>query len=81
MQDFQDHLTISMSGKNHYALLSFLKKHGGSKHDISRFVEEAVVLHIIDREMAFHRANDKEETSILSYPHNDNEKAVESWPI
>jgi len=80
MQDFQDHLTIKMSGKNHYALLSFLKKHGGSKRDISRFIEEAVVLHIIDREMAFHRADQDETVPLFSYPHLD-EQTAESWPI
>jgi hypothetical protein len=80
MQDFQDHLTITMSGKNHYALLAFLKKHGGSKRDISRFIEEAVVLHIIDREMAFHRAGNDEGVRLFAYPQGD-EKAAESWPV
>jgi hypothetical protein len=79
MQDFQNHLTISMSGKNHYALLSFLKKHGGSKRDISRFVEEAVVLHILDRELAFHRAGEEEGMHLFSYP--PAEERVESWPV
>lgn len=63
MQDFQDHLNIKISGKNHYALIAFLKKHSGNSDDdaVSRFVEEAIVWRILDREMAFRHANPAED--------------------
>jgi len=79
MFDYRNRLTITMADKNHYALLSFLKKHGGSKRDIPRFVEEAVVLHIIDREMAFHHAGKEDSVEIFSYPAA--EARAESWPV
>jgi hypothetical protein len=68
MQDFQDHLTIKISGKNHYALVAFLKKHGGSAEDIDRFVEEAIVWRILDREMAFRHADTEEGAKLFPSP-------------
>jgi len=68
MQDFQDHLTITMSGKNRYALLAFLKRHGADKEDVSRFVEEAIVWRIIERENAYRHANEGEEIQLFDPP-------------
>lgn len=56
MQNTQEKLTIRMSVKTHYAMIAFLKKHGLDSHDVSRFIEDAVTWRIMDREMAFHRA-------------------------
>jgi hypothetical protein len=74
MQDFQDQLTISLAGKTHYALLAFLKKHGASKDDVSRFVEEAITWRIIDREMAFRHADGEHDVQLFN--HQDNEDQV-----
>ena len=70
MQDFQDRLTIKLSGKNHYALIAFLKKHIGRADDadVSRFVEEAIAWRILDREMALHRADIDAEAAALTRP-------------
>jgi len=70
MQDFQDRLTIKLAGKNHYALIAFLKKHGGNgdSEEVSRFVEEAIAWRILDREMAFRHADTDEEAGSLMPP-------------
>jgi Xaa-Pro aminopeptidase len=65
MQDFQDRLTITLSGKTHLAMLAFLKKHGADSHDVSRFIEDAITWRIIDREMAFRNAKDDEEIALF----------------
>ena len=64
MEDFQDHLRIKISGKTHYAMISFLKKHGGDSHDLSDFIEDAINWRILDRELAYHRAQEEEEASL-----------------
>jgi hypothetical protein len=68
MQDFQERLTITLSGKTHYAMIAFLKKHGADSHDISRFIEDAVTWRIIDREMAFRHAGDAEDVELFMRP-------------
>jgi hypothetical protein len=76
MQDFLNFLdrsTVHISGKNHYALLAFLKKHGGSAEDVDRFVEEAGAWRMLDREMAFRRAAEGEEIQLFTQPHGQEE--------
>ncbi|MDR3448440.1 MAG: ribbon-helix-helix domain-containing protein [Alphaproteobacteria bacterium] len=68
MQDFQDHLTIDLSGKTHSAMIAFLKKHGADTSDISRFVEDAITWRIIDRELAFRHADETGEVALFSTP-------------
>ncbi len=59
MEDFQERLTITISGKTHYAMIAFLKKHGADSHDLSRFIEDAITWRIMDREMAFLHAGEE----------------------
>jgi hypothetical protein len=66
MEDFHDRLTIDISGKTHSAMLAFLRKHGADKQDVSRFIEDAITWRIIDREMAFHHADNDDEVELFS---------------
>ena len=66
MQDFQDRLTIDISGKTHAAMIAFLKKHGAGTQDVSRFIEDAVTWRIIDREMAFHHADNPDDVALFT---------------
>ena len=66
MQDFQERLTIDISGKTHAAMIAFLKKHGAGSQDVSRFIEDAVTWRIIDREMAFHHAENPGDVELFS---------------
>lgn len=76
MEDFQDHLTIKLSGKTHYAMIAFLKKHGADSHDLSHFVEDAIRWRILDREIAFLNAKHGEKIELFARP--DYEEAVGS---
>jgi len=68
MEDFQEHLTITISGKTHLALIAFLKKHGEDSHDLSRFIEDAVVWRMMDREIAFLHAKPGKEFHLYERP-------------
>ncbi|MGB9153807.1 MAG: ribbon-helix-helix domain-containing protein [Alphaproteobacteria bacterium] len=68
MQDFTDHLTIKISGKTHYAMIAFLKKHGGDSHDLSAFIDDAIRWRILDREMAFLHAKEGEVVELFPRP-------------
>jgi len=74
MQDFQERLTITLSGKTHYAMTAFLKKHGADSHDISRFIEDAITWRIMDREIAFRRADENKEEVQLFATHSYGEE-------
>ncbi len=66
MEDFQESLRIKITGKTHYAMLSFLRKHGADTHDLSSFIEDAIRWRIFDREMAYLHAKEGGEVSVLS---------------
>ena len=66
MQDFQDRLTINISGRTHSAMIAFLKKHGADTQDVDRFIEDAITWRIIDREMAFRHADEGEDVELFS---------------
>jgi len=68
MEDFQENLTISISGKTHYAMIAFLKKHGADSHNLSHFVEDAITWRLIDREMAFLHAKPGEHVELFRRP-------------
>jgi hypothetical protein len=65
MQDFQDHISVNISGKTHLAMIAFLKKHNADSHDLSRFVEDAVTWRILDREIAFKNAGKNEDIPLF----------------
>lgn len=75
MEDFQDHLTVSISGKTHYAMIAFLKKHGADSHDLSAFVEDAIRWRILDREMAFLHAGEGEHVDLFMPPERESRPA------
>jgi hypothetical protein len=66
MEDFQDRMTITLSGKTHAAMLAFLRKHGADKQDVNRFIEDAITWRIIDREMAFHHAENADDVELFA---------------
>jgi len=70
MDDFMERLTIDITAKTHYAMINFLKKHGEDSHDISRFIEDAIIWRMMDREMAFMHAKEGEEVQVFSSPNH-----------
>lgn len=68
MQDYKDHMNITLSGKTHSAIISFLKKHNADTHDISRFIEDAATWRMLDREMAFKNARAGEVVELYAHP-------------
>jgi c-di-AMP phosphodiesterase-like protein len=65
MQNYTERLTISISGKTYSAMVAFLKKHGADSRDISRFIEDAITWRIMDRELAFHRADHEADVELI----------------
>lgn len=71
MQDYQDHLNITISGKTHAAIILYLKKHDADTHDISRFIEDAATWRMLDREIAFKNAEPGEVVHLYAHPSHE----------
>ncbi|MDR3448439.1 MAG: ribbon-helix-helix domain-containing protein [Alphaproteobacteria bacterium] len=56
MDDYPHRLKLTISGKTHTAMLTFLKKHGLDTNDLAHFIDDAITWRIMDREMTARRA-------------------------
>lgn len=66
MEDFNDSMSFDLKGKTRYAMIAFLRKHGGDTEDLSRFIESAVIWRMVEREMAFRHAKQGDAVGIFS---------------
>jgi len=65
MDDYTQKLNLKISSKTYSAMLGFLKKHNKTAQDIPRFIEDALVWRILNRQLAFLGAEDKNDVDVF----------------
>jgi len=66
MDDQTQRLTLKMPRKTYVAMLGFLKKHDKTVQDVPRFIEDAIIWRILDRQLAFTGAHEKTDVDIFT---------------